>query len=390
MNVLITTDAFPPGGGGSGRSTSALAAALSRRGHHVRVVVARQTLHGVSEWEGIPVSEVEIPAHRTGSRARERAYAEGLARALGEEAWDLVHAQHWLSALATRTSCPRLPMVVTIRDYWPVCIWSTRLSGTEACPGCSYRRRVICTGRQRPLLWPIAPVLPAYIGAELARRRFVLEQASAVIAVSRHVAETLPTAAEVIPNFVPPSAGFSRPADVPERYVLFVGKLEPNKAPDRLLPILEAAQCSLPLVIAGSGGLENELRRDAQRTGRDVRFLGWVEEERVRALMQHADAVLFPSRWQEPLSRVLIDGLGVGAALVVQPTGGSADIVVDGESGLVGDTTAELGAALTKLLSGDELSLRLRDGAKRRAETVFSENVVVPKAEALYRKVSPP
>ena len=390
MNILLTTDAFPPGSGGSGRSTATLAAALARREHRVRVVVGRAEPQGQTDWEGIPVSEIAMPKAALGSHARERAYAEGLEQAIGEEAWDIVHAQHWMSAMATRAACPRLPMVVTIRDYWPVCIWSTMLSGTDACPGCSYTRRVVCVGRHRPLLWPLAPVLPPVVGAELSRRQRVLAEAKAVVAVSEYVSETLPLDnVHVVPNFLSPSdVELPRPDDVPDRFVLFVGKLEPNKAPDRLFPILAEARSDLPLLIAGSGSLSAELREKAKSLRHDVRFLGWVAEERALQLMHYAAAVLFPSRWQEPLSRVLVDGLGVGAVLIVEPTGGSEDAVVHEESGLLGRNTRELGRALARVLSDDALSERLRRGARACARDRFSEAVVLPQIESVYRKAA--
>ena len=388
MNILLTTDAFPPGSGGSGRSTATLAAALARRDHRVRVVVGRSEPQGQADWEGIPVSEISMPQAALGSHARERALTEGLSRALGDEAWDLVHAQHWMSAMATRAACPRLPMVVTVRDYWPVCIWSTMLTGTDACPGCSYTRRVVCVGRHRPLLWPLAPVLPPLVGAELARRQRALVEAKAVVAVSEFVRETLPLeTVHVVPNFLGAlDVELPRPEDLPERFLLFVGKLEPNKAPDRLFPILEAARSELPLVIAGTGSLSDELRDKAKSLRHDVRFLGWVSEERALQLMQHAAAVLFPSRWQEPLSRVLVDGLGVGAVLIVEPTGGSEDAVVHEESGLLGRDTRELGGALARVLSDAALAQRLRRGARSRARARFSEDVVLPQIESVYRK----
>jgi glycogen synthase len=387
MNILLTTDSFPPGGGGSGRSTATLARALTRRGHRVRVVVARREASGPREWEGVEVAEVAVPASTLGNaRERERAFARGLVLAAGEEAWDLVHAQHWLSAGATRRALPRLPTVVTVRDYWPVCIWSTMLSGSELCPGCSYTRRVICIGRHRPALLPLSPALPPLVGWELERRRRLLENASAVIAVSRHVAGTLPIdRVTVIPNFF---ESFTkeprRPADVPERYLLFVGKLEPGKAPDRLLPILAAARTELPLLVAGSGSLELDLRA----RGGNVRYLGWVDEERVLALIKHADCLLFPSRWEEPLARVLLDGLALGTVIVAEPTGGTREIVVDGESGLLGRGVEEIGRALRRVLDDPLLTRRLREGARRRAESVFSEQAVLPEVETLYRSIT--
>jgi glycosyltransferase involved in cell wall biosynthesis len=389
MNVLLTTDSFPPGGAGSGRSTAALARALSRRGHRVRVVVSRRETTGLREMDGIEVVEAPIPAPRLGnSRERERAFAVGIARAAGEEAWDLAHAQHWLSAAATRRALPRLPSVVTVRDYWPLCIWSTMLSGAEQCPGCSYGRRVACVSRHRPMLRAVSPLLPPFVGRELSKRMRLLERAEAVIAVSRHVAESIPLPGiATVPNLLPPRGPDPpRPAGVPGSYVLFAGKLEWGKAPDLLLPILEYARADVPLLIAGTGSLEASLRA----RGGDVRFLGWVEEERLRALVRHADCLLFPSRWQEPLSRVLLDALSVGAVIVAEPTGGTAEVVVHGESGLLGRGAEELGRALRRVLDDSVLSGRLREGARLRADSVFSEEAVMPRIESLYRSVAKP
>ncbi len=392
MKVLLSTDVFPPGSGGSGRSTATLATALIRRGHRVRVVVARTRCQGQQEWRGVPVSEVEVPQATFGGRVRERLLRKGLTKAIGEESWDLVHAQHWLSAVAASKICSNLPMVVTVRDYWPICIWSTMLSGHERCPGCNYTRRVVCSARQKRWLTPVAPVIPLLIGAELSKRQQVLSEASAVVAVSQHVAEKLSSETErvhVVPNFVTSEKfKLAPPVDLPDRYVLFVGKLEVNKAPDQLFSIVKGIEADIPLVIAGSGSLETELRRQAACLQREVRFLGWVDENIVLSLMRYALAVVFPSRWEEPLSRVLIDGLAVGAVLIVQRTGGSEEIVVHEESGLMGDTTEAISQSLRRVLADDVFAERLRVGARARADTVFSENVVLPRLEALYRDVA--
>jgi glycogen synthase len=395
MNVLVTTDVFPPGAGGSGRSTATLASALARRGHRVRVVVSRRRPLGQNKWNGVEVAEVVTPEARFGNaREREEAFASGMKAAAGERVWDLAHAQHWLSSLATRRAFQSLPLVVTVRDYWPVCIWSTKMSGRDVCPGCSFTRRMACVGKRRPWLWPVSPLLPPLVGRELERRRKVLRSAKAVVAVSRFVATSLAldgvdvdVDVHVVPNIIETSPEMPRPDDVPEKYVLFVGKLEPGKAPDRLLPILEAAGCELPLVVAGTGSLERELRARAE--GRfDVRFLGWVDEDRTLALIRHAAALLFPSRWQEPLSRVLLDALSLGAVIVAEPTGGTEEIVVDGKTGLLGRNVEEMARALARVVDDEALASKLRGGARERARSVFSEDAVVPRIESLYRGVA--
>jgi len=230
------------------------------------------------------------------------------------------------------------------------------------------------------------------VGAELARRQETLRMAAAVVAVSNHVQRTLPLEnASVIPNVIDfemmeQSLAKSSPM-LPEKFVLFVGKLEPNKAPDRALSIMHESGVKLPLLIAGSGRLERSLREEAKRLGVDARMLGWVSEDMVLLLMKRATAVLFPSRWEEPLSRVLLEGLGVGAVLIVEPTGGSGEIVVDQESGLLGCTVSEMAVALNRVLDDPALASRLREGAAQRGRDRFSEDAVLSRLEELYRRV---
>ncbi len=397
MKILITTDAFPPGGGGSAQSTAALARALAGNNHDVSVVVGRRNVLGElrKDWQGVAVIEVGLGKSTPGRTVRELRLASFLEQWSASERFDLAHAQHWLSAKATVQASRQagFPVVVTVRDYWPVCIWSTKLSGHHRCPGCSTLRRVLCVGRRYPWAWPAAPLLPFAVARELDRRTTTLRNASAAIAVSRHVQRSLPVDhSVVIPNLLDLADIESRlagsvPANLPERFAFFVGKLEPNKAPDRLLPILRAAGMRLPLVIAGSGTLESSIRDEASRSGMEVHWLGWRDPDEVLRLMRRAVAVVFPSRWEEPLSRVLLEGLAVGAVLVVEPTGGTDEIVLDGESGLVGRNVAELAEALARVSADEGLESRLREGAMRRAQEHFSAAAVLPRVEELYRRV---
>jgi glycosyltransferase involved in cell wall biosynthesis len=79
--------------------------------------------------------------------------------------------------------------------------------------------------------------------------------------------------------------------------------------------------------------------------------------------------------------------LGAGAVLIVEPTGGSEEIVVHGESGLLGRNVEELGAALRRVAMEAGLATKLRQGARRRAREHFSKEVVIPKVEELYGRV---
>jgi glycosyltransferase involved in cell wall biosynthesis len=87
------------------------------------------------------------------------------------------------------------------------------------------------------------------------------------------------------------------------------------------------------------------------------------------------------------LSRVLLEGLAVGGVLVAGRSGGNPEIVVDGESGLLGSSVEEMGIQLRRACHDQALAGRLREGARRRAVEVFSDRAVLPRVESLYREV---
>ena len=156
MRLAIISDVFPPKCGGSGWSSFYLARALQQRGHRVQVVVPREApAFGQTQrdYEGLPVTEFLYPAARLpfvrNFSRNERLYprfAEFLTDFFQQHEIELAHGQHYLTIPPTVAACKELsiPSVATVRDYWPVCYWTTQLSGDHVCPGCSELNRLKC------------------------------------------------------------------------------------------------------------------------------------------------------------------------------------------------------------------------------------------------------
>ena len=134
--VLLVTDSFPPGAGGSGWSTFELARQLRNRGHAVQVVHAKPgTVNGLhrTEYEGVPVTEFRVhvpnvPVLRNVLK-NERLWAalgRYLVTRLAAEPADIIHAQHVMTTVPAVRAGRRtgVPVVATVRDYWPVCYLS--------------------------------------------------------------------------------------------------------------------------------------------------------------------------------------------------------------------------------------------------------------------------
>jgi glycosyltransferase involved in cell wall biosynthesis len=238
-----------------------------------------------------------------------------------------------------------------------------------------------------------------YMRANLARKRSRLGAADAVVAVSSTIAtdlrarapELAHTRVETIPNPVNiaelRARASSSPPVVEGPYALYLGKLAPNKGTSHLVRVVEQAQLDWPLVIAGDGPERAAIESAALRSERNIHLLGWVDQTRTASLLAHASLLIFPSRGPESLSRVLIEASALGVPIAAMNTGGTADIVAHGETGLLSPTPGELARDVRRLREDVALRARLGDAARQRAESLFDATAVVQRIETLYREL---
>ncbi|MEO5953522.1 MAG: glycosyltransferase family 4 protein [Chloroflexia bacterium] len=428
--MLLLTDVFPPKSGGSGWSTFYLGKALAERGHSVRVLrpdwdkSASKAGLRADEYEGMPVEWVTLPAAPMWAKKaglakawRERAAARLMARRAGALALagkaDVLHGQHKASAGAAsvaaqqaRTKGVRVVSVATVRDYWPLCPVSTRLFTDQygesfECDECHALRAYLeCAsaggGSRLGRLMAVA----RWVGTLRASR--LLAGCDATIAVSGYVRGQLAKSGRVadtklvsIPNLVHlPSVEASMSSEWPladispeQPFLLFVGKLDMNKGMQYLAGPLQYSGVDLPVVFAGDGPMRGMLEESARDLGLDFRFYDWLENDAILRLMKTARLLLFPSAWQEPLSRVLLEGCAAGAAIVAMNTGGTPDIIVHGESGWLASDAAGFTVGIRAVASDEELNRKFRAGARRQAETVFASTRVATEVEGLYERL---
>jgi glycosyltransferase involved in cell wall biosynthesis len=233
----------------------------------------------------------------------------------------------------------------------------------------------------------------------LRRKRSSLSEADAVVAVSRYVAAALRerapelgrTRIETIPNGVDVAGvragaeATARPA--PERYALFVGKLAKNKGAHYLVDLAVRARLGLPLIVIGDGPERGTIEREARAAGCDVRILGWRSRGDVFQWLRHTELLIFPSVWPEPLSRVLIEASALSVPIAALDTGGTSDIVVDNETGLLAGGAEELARQVARLASDSSLRSRLGEAAAKRAAAEFDMPVIIGRMESLYQSL---
>lgn len=410
MRILIATDAFPPSSGGSGWSTYELARGLRARGHHVAIVRTyseRDAVPGDYDGfaiEGFAAFAPPVPFLRNYVR-NERLYrrlGSHLAGVIRRERIELIHAQHVLTGPASVLAAAGagIPSVCTVRDYWPVCYWSDVLADPGAgaiCPGCSASAMTRCLRPRTGYAWPAALTAIPYMRANLRHKQAGLADADAIVAVSGYVGKALCERApilrrariEVIPNGVDVSRVRGDPETMTRpmagRYALFVGKLARNKGAHALVDVVRRAGLEMPLAVIGDGPERGAVERAAAASGVEVKIVGWRSRNEVFQWLRHAELLVFPSVWPEPLSRVLIEASALSVPIAAMDTGGTADIIVDGETGLLSTTVEGLAENVARLASDASLRARLGDAAAKRARSHFDSPVVIERMEALYR-----
>jgi glycosyltransferase involved in cell wall biosynthesis len=115
-------------------------------------------------------------------------------------------------------------------------------------------------------------------------------------------------------------------------------------------------------------------------------FTGWRED--VPALMASMDIIIVPTLTPEPAALSLMEAMALQRPLIASKTGGTTELVIDGETGLLfnpGDA-ATLAQLVERLLADPTLATRLGTAGRARMESCFSLDRHLARVEELYRQ----
>ena len=150
------------------------------------------------------------------------------------------------------------------------------------------------------------------------------------------------SAASAVSDGADPAAALPRPR------VVFLGRLHRQKNVDLLLAAAVRLRHPAHVVLAGDGPERRRLEELSRQLGLAdrVTFLGFVDHDRVPALLRGADLLVMPSRYEE-LGTAMVEAMHSGVPVVATRTGGIPDVIRDGVSGLLvapGDVDGLAGA----------------------------------------------
>ena len=145
---------------------------------------------------------------------------------------------------------------------------------------------------------------------------------------------------------------------------------------------------NIHIAIIGDGPEEQAMKilTDEMNLGDRVTFTGFRED--VADAVNALDIVVVPSVWAEPCSAVVQQGMALGKPVIGTLSGGTPEMIVEGETGLlvpVGDAPA-LAEAIARLAADAPLRARMGAAGRERVGRLFTLSGMTDKIEALYRR----
>jgi glycosyltransferase involved in cell wall biosynthesis len=160
-------------------------------------------------------------------------------------------------------------------------------------------------------------------------------------------------------------------------YLAFLGRISPEKRPDRAIEI--AARAGLPLKMAAKVDKADQAYWDSViapmvEAHSNVQFIGEINEHEKAAFLGNARALLFPIDWPEPFGLVMIEAMACGTPVVAFRSGSVSEVIDDGVSGFIVESIDEAVAAVRAIGEID----------RARVRATFDERFTVERMAADY------
>lgn len=432
MKLLYLANGYPPAQrAGTEVYTAGIASACARAGHDVDVVCTGDWATGPRAYNGITREQhgsVRVTrVHLNWAKGRDpnrSLYDNPRVEALLDDHLDqrlrpdVVHVTscYTLSASVLRAvTRRRLPLVVTLTDFWFLCPRVTLLrSDLTLCSGATTAWECLdCLLQEGHGYRAAARMLPAAVRAPLftwASRRpwFTRQRGLRGLALDmRERKATLPTLLESADVLIAPSqvlagvyraVGIRRPIEVrpyghdlrwtkavrprPAKGPLacgFIGQIKASKGVHVLTAALSRLRATVPLTVDVWGDVEQEPAyvRSLPALGPAhpaLRFRGRFTRAHLADVFNQIDVLVVPSLWSENTPLVVAEAFAAGRPVVASGVAGLAEAVTHGVDGMLferGNARA-LAACLRHLAARRDVVERLRAGI-RRVTTVEEE-----------------
>lgn len=164
-------------------------------------------------------------------------------------------------------------------------------------------------------------------------------------------------------------------------YLAFLGRISPEKRPDRAIEI--ALKLGKRLKMAAKVDAADRAYYEANirpliESSPLIEFIGEIGDHQKSDFLGGAEALLFPIDWPEPFGLVMIEAMACGTPVVAFKCGSTPEIIEDGATGFLVDTMEQAIAAT------DRVGLLDRDAVRARFELRFSAQAMARRYVDVY------
>jgi alpha-maltose-1-phosphate synthase len=398
MKALFLTNEYPPYVyGGAGVHVEFLTVELARiMDVEVRSFGDQHVQQGRLAVRGFEIDQAVITAPKP-LQPVFGAMARNVAAAATNVDADVVHCHTWYSHLGgilTKLAYG-IPLVITVHSLEPLRPWKREQLGG----GYDVTQWVERTALQ---------MADAIIGVSAETRRDVLG-----------LFDVDPDKVHVVHNGI--DLNLYQPAtsnsaltqygiDPNKPYVLFVGRITRQKGIIHLVRAIKDIEASAQIVLCAGAPDTPEIGAEMQRAVAEVQAsrpdVIWIEKmvprDEVIQLYTHAAIFCCPSIY-EPFGIINLEAMACGTPVVASAVGGIPEVVVDGQTGILVPLeqlkespfepidprrfSADLAAAINRLLRDDELRERMATAGRKRVEERFSWSAIAERTAALYQSL---
>ncbi|HEY6329580.1 MAG TPA: glycosyltransferase family 4 protein [Blastocatellia bacterium] len=176
---------------------------------------------------------------------------------------------------------------------------------------------------------------------------------------------------------------FSTQSDKSDPYLVFLGRMSPEKAPH--IAIRAALESGWRLKMAAKiASHEVEYWKaeiEPMVDGDQIQYLGELGHGAKCELLAGAAAMLFPIQWKEPFGLVMIESLACGTPVIAWRNGSVAEVIQHGKSGFVVNSIEEMKSSIR------DIETINRADCRGEAEERFSDRVMAANYVRVYEDV---
>jgi glycosyltransferase involved in cell wall biosynthesis len=305
---------------------------------------------------------------------------------------DIVHAHNLYPLLTPSVLAASrhlgVPSVLTAHNYFLTCPVYTHLSRGSICMRCVGGREYNCIRLNCRKSLPES-ILYALRAALTRRFNLIFENVCLVVALSRFAAKQFELAGypaariAVLPNSVALPSTEATPRC--GQYIAYAGRLTYSKGVDLLLAA--AGLTGLPVYLAGN---TTEAEMPLEKLPNNVKFVGQLDRAQMVEFYLNARFCVVPSRWVEMCPLVVLEAMSFGLPVVAFRVGGMAELVVDGETGLLCDLDRpeDLADKMLQLWDSPDECAEYGASARERVSEHFNECEYFDKLINVYRRAA--